>query len=62
MAKIGLFSHNTPFWGILALSGASGPLPPRGFYINPSRRGPAASRGAPPREDGGAPIGRRPSP
>jgi len=49
---------NGHFGGYYPKKGILGPFrvpaPVRGglFYINPSRRGPAASRGAPPREDG----------
>jgi len=35
MPKIGLFGHNTPFWGILGLFGPSGPGRGRGFTSTP---------------------------
>jgi len=57
MPKIGLFGGYTPKTGFLGLSGPDRPAAREGFYINPSRRGPAASRGANPREGGTRPIG-----
>jgi len=38
--------HFGRFWGILAPPGLPGTPFPRGFYINPSRRGPAVPAGA----------------
>jgi len=41
MPKIGLFGGYTPKTGFLGLSGPIRASPREGFYINPSRRGPA---------------------
>jgi len=72
LAILGKKAHFGAFWGFSAPSGPPGPGPGRGFYINPSRRGPAVPRGpgwdlAPPRRGGspeggpgGLPQGRRP--
>jgi len=61
-AKNGVFGRNSPFWAILGLFGPSGASPGRGFYINPSRRGPAPWRRPTPRGRGRAHRTGRPSP
>jgi len=65
MPKIEDFGQNCPFWAFWGFSapwGLPGTRSPRGFYINPSRRGPAVpargsrdgsaaqARGTPPEE------------
>jgi len=78
MAKMAKNAEKCPFWAILAFFGVFGPSgasqtpPGQGFYINPSRRGPAVPPGrgwdlAPPRRGGtppeegagGPPLGER---
>jgi len=44
-----------PFWGPRGSPGGPGGPSGRGFYINPSRRGPAVPRGPPSRGPGGLP-------
>jgi len=44
MAIFVIFRHFRAFW---APWGLPGPRVPRGFYINPSRRGPAVPAGSP---------------
>jgi len=44
MPKIAVFGYFAGFSGFLAPPGLPGTPVPRGFYINPSRRGPAVPR------------------
>jgi len=44
VSKMAIFGHFSKKWGKTPDSGDPG----RGFYINPSRRGPAVPQGVPP--------------
>jgi len=47
MAILRVFTPKTGFLGFFGPFGPPGPGLPQGFYINPSRRGPAVPAGCP---------------